>query len=89
MRDVPTELQPRRGTSPAWLAETKSGYGKMEIKERFPLFHTPDGYDGGQISPQTRATLTISLVQKIGQGNKTTPVNAGLNNCSQFSTDFG
>jgi putative transposase len=27
----------------AWLIETSQGYGKVESKERFPLFHTPDG----------------------------------------------
>ena len=26
----------------AWLTETSQGYGKVESKERFPLFHTPD-----------------------------------------------
>jgi transposase InsO family protein len=26
----------------AWQAETKTGYGNVESKERFPLSHTPD-----------------------------------------------
>jgi hypothetical protein len=34
----------------AWQNETKTGYGKVESKESFPLSHTPDGYGGGQIS---------------------------------------
>ena len=27
----------------AWQVETNKGHGKVESKERFPLFHTPDG----------------------------------------------
>jgi len=32
----------------AWQAETKTGYGKVESKQRFPLSHTPDC--GGELS---------------------------------------
>jgi hypothetical protein len=28
--------------SVAWLTEASQGHGKVEIKERFPLFHNPD-----------------------------------------------
>jgi putative transposase len=32
----------RPPTPEAWLTETSQGYGKVESKERFPLFHTLD-----------------------------------------------
>ncbi len=39
----------------AWRAETKTGYGKVESKGRFPLSHTPDCYGGGQLSTSPAA----------------------------------
>ncbi len=35
----------------AWLTEDPRGCGKVESKERFPLFHTPDYGDGAYLSP--------------------------------------
>jgi transposase InsO family protein len=33
-----------------WQPEASLGHGKVESKKRFPLFHAPDGYGGGQMS---------------------------------------
>jgi putative transposase len=44
----------RPPTPEAWLTETSQGYGKVESKERFPLFHT---LDCGEITNRC-ATLT-------------------------------
>lgn len=38
----------------AWLTEASQGHGKVESKERFPLFHAPD--DGGYLN-STKAAL--------------------------------
>jgi hypothetical protein len=35
----------------AWLTEASLGHGKVESKERFPIFHTPDDGDGAYFSP--------------------------------------
>ena len=48
----------------AWQIENNKGHGKVESQQRFPLFHTPDC--DGITTKNRRATLTISLVQKIG-----------------------
>jgi hypothetical protein len=29
----------------AWLPQTSPEHGKVESKQRFPLFHTPDDHD--------------------------------------------
>ena len=44
-----------RPPAPAtWQTENQTGHGKVESKERFPLFHTPD-YCDGQISTSPAA----------------------------------
>ena len=52
----------------AWITEASQRYGTVESKDRFPLSHTPNCDDDFHFPPCV--TLTILLVQKIGQAKR-------------------
>ncbi len=65
----------------AWLSEASQGHGKVESKERFPLFHAPRLLRR-VISLTRRATLTIALVQNIGQARRSRQQRSALDDRS-------